>query len=315
MKGELNRSSARRTTLVHAAVAIRREWIEADRLATNTEDIVGVEPYAQATTQLGSFLVTPGARLSWSDRWGEFFAPRLAVLTRPREHLAVRASVGRGYRAPDFKELYLSFVNDAAGYAVHGNPTLKPERSTSISLGAEWTGATTFLRATGFNAAYRDFIETLAPDPNGVFTYGNVASGWSRGFEVEGGMLVREWRVETAAEALWTQDESTGMSLLGRPPVTIRGSLDSPEFLSTNLTLKVAYIGKTPISRSPDGAVTNYREAFPQVNARLARQIGSRMELSGEVTNILDRRLGANWPGFTGRTFSIGLRWRTDGID
>jgi hypothetical protein len=51
------------------------------------------------------------------------------------------------------------------------------------------------------------------------------------------------------------------------------------------------------------------------VNARLARQIGSRMELSGEVTNILDRRLGANWPGFTGRTFSIGLRWRTDALD
>jgi outer membrane receptor for ferrienterochelin and colicins len=315
VQGELNWSSARWTTLVDAGVAVRREWIDADRLAANTEAIVGVEPFAQATLQLGSFLVTPGARLSWSDRWGEFFAPRLAFLTRPREDLAIRGSIGRGYRAPDFKELYLSFVNDAAGYAVYGNPDLRPERSTSVSLGAEWTGATTFVRATGFNASYHDFIETLAPDPNGVFTYANVASGWSRGFELEGGLLVREWRLETAAEALWTQDESTGSSLLGRPPVTIRGSVVSPDFWSTNLTLKVSYIGKTPISRDPDGTVTEYRQAFPQVNARLARQIGSRMELSGEVTNILDRRLGADWPGFTGRTFSLGLRWRTEALN
>jgi outer membrane receptor protein involved in Fe transport len=88
----------------------------------------------------------------------------------------------------------------------------------------------------------------------------------------------------------------------------------SPDFWSTNLTLKVSYIGKTPISRDPDG-VTEYRQSFPQVNARLARQIGSRMELSGEVTNILDRRLGADWPGFTGRTFSLGLRWRTEALN
>ena len=315
VQGELNWSSARWTTLVDAGVAVRREWIDADRLAASSEAIVGVEPFAQATVQLGSFLVTPGARLSWSDRWGEFFAPRIAFLTRPRDDLAIRASIGRGYRAPDFKELYLSFVNDAAGYAVYGNPDLRPERSTSVSLGAEWTGATTFVRATGFNASYRDFIETLAPDPNGVFTYANVASGWSRGFELEGGLLIRDWRLETAAEALWTQDESTGLSLLGRPPVTIRGSVVSPDFWLANLTLQVSYIGKTPISRDPDGTVTEYRPSFPQVNARLARQIGSRIELSGEVTNILDRRLGADWPGFTGRTFSLGLRWRTEALD
>jgi outer membrane receptor for ferrienterochelin and colicins len=223
--------------------------------------------------------------------------------------------VGRGFRAPDFKELYLSFVNDAAGYAVYGNPGLKPERSTSLSLGGEWTGATTFVRATGFNAQYRDFIETLAPDPNMVFTYGNVARGWTRGFEVEGGVLVRDWRLETAAEALWTKDESTGMSLLGRPPVTLRASVIGPVLPATHLTLKVAYVGKTPIDRDPDGTVTQYREAFPQVNARISRLIGSRFELNGEVTNILNRRLGADWPGFTGRTFSIGLRWRSEALD
>jgi hypothetical protein len=48
------------------------------------------------------------------------------------------------------------------------------------------------------------------------------------------------------------------------------------------------------------------------VDARLSRMLNSKLELSAEVSNILDRRLGANWPGFTGRTASIQLRWRSD---
>ena len=314
LQGEVNWNSVQGTNLVDAGVALRREWIDADRLSENTTAIVGVEPFAQATFQVGRMLVTPGARLSWSDRWGDFLAPRLAVLARPREDVAIRASIGRGYRAPDFKELYLSFVNDAAGYAVYGNPDLQPERSTSVSLGAEWTRATAFARATGFNAAYRDFIETLAPDANGVFTYGNVASGWSRGFEVETGLLVNAWRLEAAGERLWTRDESTGLSLLGRPPVTVRGTLTGPVLPSTNLLVKLTYVGRTPISRDSGGA-TQFREAFPQVNARISRLVGSRFEANVEVSNLLDRRLGAQWPGFTGRTFSLGLRWRTEGLD
>ena len=314
LQGELNWSGVRGFGTADAGITLRREWIDADRLSEHVTPITGVEPFAQATFPFGRMLVTPGARLSWSDRWGQFLAPRLAVLARPGDDIAVRASIGRGFRAPDFKELYLSFVNDAAGYAVYGNPNLRPERSTSISLGAEWTGATTYLRATGFNAKYRDFIETLAPDANGVYTYGNVASGWTRGLEVEGGVLLREWRLEAGGERLWTRDASTGRPLLGRAPITMRASITGPTLLATNLTLRAAYVGRTPISTDPDGT-TEYRNAFPQVSARLSRQVGPKLELSGEVTNLLDYRLNAGWPGYTGRTASIGLRWRTNAID
>lgn len=309
-QAELNWSGTRGSNVVDAGVSLRREWIDAERLSENTTAITGVEPFAQATVPIGNLLVTPGARMSVSDRWGEFLAPRVAMLYRPREGLAVRGSFGRGFRAPDFKELYLAFVNDAAGYAVHGNPDLRPERSTSLSLGGEWTGATAFARTTAFNANYRDFIETLAPDANGVYTYGNVARGWSRGLEVEAGLLVRDWRVELGGERLWTRDEATGRSLFGRAPVTARAVLTGPAVFATNLSLRTMYVGRTPISM--DGGVTEYRDAFPQVGARLAHAIGPNLEVSAEVTNVLNRRLGADWPGFTGRSASLSVRWRTD---
>jgi len=315
LQGELHWSGARGPGVLDAGVALRREWIDADRLSENTSALTGVEPFAQATVSVGSLIVTPGARVSWSDRWGRFVAPRFAALIRPRENLALRGSIGRGFRAPDFKELYLSFVNAAAGYAVYGNPDLRPERSTSTSLGAEWSGANAFLQTTGFNADYRDFIETGAPDATGTYTYNNVARGWTRGLEIESGLMAGDWRLEAAGERLWTRDASTGSSLLGRTPFTVRASGTGPVASWTRATLRFAYIARTPISRDSVGTVTVFRGAYPQLDARLSRLIGTRFELSAEVTNLLDRQMGDSWPGFTGRRAMVQLRWRNQSIE
>jgi outer membrane receptor for ferrienterochelin and colicins len=314
VQGEVTWSGVRGSHIIDAGIAVKREWISADRLAVSNPTIVGVEPFAQATFSAGRLLLTPGARFSWSDRWGQFTAPRLAALYRPRDDVAIRASLGRGYRAPDFKELYLSFVNDAAGYAVYGNPDLRPERSTSVSLSTEWSGSWSFARASAFNSAYRDFIETRAPDAMGVYTYGNIDRGWTRGFEVETGLLVRQWRLEVAGERLWTRDETTGTQLLGRAPYTLRSSVNGPLAGSFHAGARFSYAARTPISRDEGSGDTRYRSAFPQLDLRLSREMGSRFELGAEFNNVLDRELGADWPGFTGRRASLLLKWRSDGL-
>ena len=315
LQGEFTWSGVRGSSVWDAGLAVKREWISADRLSQQDPTILGVEPFAQATLGAGRLLLTPGARLSWSDRWGSFVAPRLAALYRPRDDIALRASLGRGYRAPDFKELYLSFVNDAAGYAVYGNPDLRPERSVSVSLSGEWTGARSYARATGFNSSYRDFIETRAPDAMGVYTYGNIDRGWTRGFEVEGGLLFNVWRLEAGAERLWTRDESSGTSLLGRTPYTLRSSLTGPLPASIRGSVRFAYLARTPISRDETSGETRYRDAFPQLDLRFSRPLGGRFEVGTELLNVLDRQLGADWPGFTGRRVSLQLKWRSDGLN
>ena len=313
IQAEVTWSGVRGPRVFDAGLVAKREWMSAERLSQENPTIVGVEPFAQATFALGSLLVTPGTRLSWSDRWGSFVAPRLAALWRPRDALAVRASLGRGYRAPDFKELYLSFVNDAAGYAVYGNPGLSPERSTSASLSTEWTGARSFVRASGFNSSYRDFIETRAPDAMGVYTYGNIDRGYARGFEVEGGLLVSTWRVETGAERLWTRDKASGSELLGKPPYTLRTSVSGPVIQSIRGSARFAYIARTPISRDEVTGQTRYRGAFPQLDLRFSRPLGTQLQLGAEFLNVLDRQLGADWPGFTGRRIAFQLKWRSSG--
>jgi hypothetical protein len=128
-------------------------------------------------------------------------------------------------------------------------------------------------------------------------------------------MLAGTWRVETAAERLWTRDQTTGDELLGRTPYTLRASATGPILQSLRASLRLAYASRTPVARNETTGQTTYRDAFPQLDVRLSRLFGEQLELSGEIANVLDRDLGANWPGFTGRRFAIGLRWRSDAIN
>src|SRR5690606_19916454 len=82
--------------------------------------------------------LVPGARIEADSQFGMNFTPRLAARFEPWETSVIRASIGRGYRAPSFQELYLDFDNPAVGYRILGNTELQPELSTSIQLGVEW---------------------------------------------------------------------------------------------------------------------------------------------------------------------------------
>ncbi len=60
------------------------------------------------------------ARLDDQTNVGARITPKAAVLVRPSDRLRVRLSIGSGFRAPDPRQLYLSFTNPAGGYVVYG---------------------------------------------------------------------------------------------------------------------------------------------------------------------------------------------------
>lgn len=287
----------------------RQESIAADRVRGPVHAIHTIEPFAQYTASLGDIQLSPGARLTASDRWGSFVAPRLAVLWRPRPALALRAAVGRGFRAPDFKELYFDFVNTAAGYAVDGNPALKPEQSTSLSLGAEWDGARLYLHTSAFRNTYRNFIEFREPDATGTYTYGNIARGSTTGVEAEGGVFVKAWRVDASTAWMRTHDNASGLPLLGRPSTTLRLTADGPLAAGVRAALVTSWVGRTPVDRTAAGG-TMERPSFLRIDSRLARPLSARVEAALGATNLLDRQLGVGWPGFTGRQIYLTLTWR-----
>lgn len=158
-----------------------------------------------------------GIRFDHNSAYASVWSPKLALQYRFSDRLRMNASVGRGFKAPDFRQLYLNFTNLAAGgYAVFGSlvaaaevermaaaglieqvlPTLyrltdlRPETSTGLNLGFQWQAAEGMsIRTNLFHNEIRDLILTdlIAYRTGGaqVFSYLNLSRVMTQGLETE----------------------------------------------------------------------------------------------------------------------------------
>jgi outer membrane receptor for ferrienterochelin and colicins len=301
-----------RNASVDMGLEVRRESIRADRVSGQSRGFDAVEPFAQLSWTRGIWTIAPGARVTWHEQWGVFAAPRLALLVRPVAPLAIRASAGRGFRGPDFKEQFLDFVNPAAGYAVQGNPLLRPERSASASINAEWTTDSWFVRGGGFVNDLHDFIEFASSSlgGSGVFSYANTSRGITRGTEWDAAFTRGRARLEGGYAFLDARNRVSGQPLLGRPRHSGRASLSVTGVAGVRLSATGLFTGSRPISRDVLGTVVETQSAFTRLDLRAARTMRDGLELSFGLDNALDQRMGDGWPGFTGRQFFVGAVWR-----
>ena len=300
---------------VHAldlGVELRRDDIHADNVPGGLRGLMMVEPFAQLELRAAAFSIVPGVRMSWSEQWGAHVTPRLALRYELSDAVTVRASAGSGFRAPDFKELYMFFQNQSAGYAVEGNTDLRPESSRNLTTGIEWAGDRLYLRGQVFQNDFRDFIETRpisAPGEPPVYRYVNVDDGWTRGAELESGLSLGRLRTEAGYSRLDTRDRGSGEPLLGRPEQS--GRIGANYALPSGLRLSATAIhtGRTPMQRNVEtGAITSWRDAFARADLRIAQRIPGGLQLAIGADNVFDQR-PAEWAGFAGRHLYTTLTW------
>ncbi|GMQ81052.1 MAG: TonB-dependent receptor [Rhodothermia bacterium] len=156
--------------------------------------------------------VNTSSRLDEHSDYSTRLSPKLALLVKLSKRLRLRASVGTGFKAPTFQQLYMDFTNPVAGYSVIGasdvsavldrelaagqidyflsDPSqltsIRPENSVAfnVSIQSEIL-PTVSLEIRGFHNNVHDLIETLpvATKPNGqnIFTYTNLNRIYTRG--------------------------------------------------------------------------------------------------------------------------------------
>ena len=124
------------------------------------------EAYLQDDWQAGERTgVVWGARYQRHSRYGSQLTPKISVAHRLSGGLRVRASYGRGYRAPSLKELHFVFDHSNLGYKVLGNPSLRPEHTRGLNMGVELEPTRALdLRVNLFDNRLRNLIHTQA-DP------------------------------------------------------------------------------------------------------------------------------------------------------
>jgi outer membrane receptor for ferrienterochelin and colicins len=164
--------------------------------------------------------VTGSVRFDANSDYASRLSPKLSVRYAPSGRLSLRASVGSGYKAPAFRQLYLDFTNPQAGYTVLGvtkakeglerlrqqgriqaafpsraglGTPLKPETSIALNAGLTarlWAGAgprQAQLQVDLYHNEVDNLIDTeaIARRTNGqsVFTYVNRREVFTRGVE------------------------------------------------------------------------------------------------------------------------------------
>lgn len=309
-QGELAYTRVLAGQVVDAGMLVRHDDTESVRIPGGRRALLTLEPSLQVESPIGADMtLVTGTRVSHSERWGTHFTPRVAMRWRPARPLTLRASAGAGFRAPDFRELYMRFQNESAGYAVYGSEDLRPETSHNVSLGAEWATESGYLRGQLFHNQFDGFIEAAlisAPGQPLLFEYRNVEHGYTRGAEVEGAAVMGALRLDAGYGLLSTRDDLTGQPLLGRPTHSARATAAHPLALGARASVSALYTGRTPMQRDSMG--TSFREAYPRLDLRLARPLTRDAELTFHVENALDRRPTA-WAGYTGRQFTVGVQW------
>lgn len=206
-----------------------RESVEADRIAGARRRMTSGFAFLQHEYLPAGWLdVITSARIDVHSAYGTHLSPKVALLVQPAGRVRLRASVGSGFKAPTFQQLYMDFTNATVGYSVYGSvgarealqrlaaagqvvrflqdvealASIEPESSMAFNVGGEWEVRNGLeLHLNLFHNEVQDLIETapVAVKANGqsAYTYFNLNRIYTRGAEAE--VTVRPWQALSAS--------------------------------------------------------------------------------------------------------------------
>jgi len=189
--------------------------------------------------------VTLGLRFDHHSIFGSAVSPKAGLNVRVTDYWRIRASYGRGFRAPDLGQLFYRFLNPTNQYQVIGNPNLRPEYAHSVQLGSEFTSPSRRARF-GVNVFRNDIEDLIDAVPLGfiatpqqlqqiaaiegidltafrpalgrlLFFYKNISKAVTQGVEFDGDVLLpRGFSLGGAYTYLNARDAENNVSLLNR---------------------------------------------------------------------------------------------------
>ena len=184
-------------------------------------------------------MLIAGFRYDANKAYASVGSPKLALQYRLNERLSFNLSYGRGFKAPDFRQLYLNFTNLAAGsYSVFGsevasgelnrlqrlglieqvNPlasnlsALKPEISGGWNGGLKYKADKNLSFSINlFRNDLRNMIVTdiIAIKKNGgqIYSYFNLKEALTEGFEFNADKQIKQLSIRAGYQFLYTADK------------------------------------------------------------------------------------------------------------
>ena len=186
------------------------------------------------------FTFIGGLRFDRNSQFASALSPKVSMLYKLNAKHQFKLSIGQGFKAPDFRQLFLDFTNAAAGsYSVFGSAqaqqviarldalgqignlfpsyyqlkALKPEYSNGLHFTWDWkVNAKTNLSSQFFRNDIKNLIESqqVGTYISGaqIYSYLNIGRAFTTGFEIEGQHQLNEkWTLSGGYQYLVTGDK------------------------------------------------------------------------------------------------------------
>ena len=203
-----------------------------------------------------------GARYDQYDEYESEFSPRFAIRTQINDNISSKISIGKGFKTPDFRQLYFNFSNSNSGYSVIGfnaakeiiynlqslgqisnliiseeefSGNLKPESSISFNLGFNINTYKNIIFDLNF---FRNQIQNLidykiiATKLNGqsIFSYYNLNKVYTQGIEFNTAFrLLNDFKINFGYQYLEAKDNEA-KNQIKKGEVFARLTPNSPAF-------------------------------------------------------------------------------------
>ncbi|MBT4291348.1 TonB-dependent receptor, partial [bacterium] len=240
------------------------------------------------------FVLLPGVRMDDDSQFGNHISPKLSFRHDPTEKTTVRASYGSGFRAPDFKEMYLLFEHPGVGYRIIGNPDLEPETSLSSSASVEYKPMQNlWFSVSGYRHDVEGLIqaelEPIVDDPlyHMLGVYRNVSKAMLQGADVSARWSpIKEVSFDVGYSYLESEDKETGQELEGRATHKANSSV-SVNSKDWTFSMRGSWVGKRPFTTEGSGYSTEEADSYLLADTRISYRLNSQTLFCG-VNNLLN---------------------------
>lgn len=132
-RGTVSRSAKGKNLNYQTGYEINHETAEGGKITGSNESISDYSLFGSAELRIHNRVtIRPGVRATYNTRFAAPLIPSFNIKWDLSENLKLRASYGKGFRAPSLKELYLEFVDP--NHNVRGNKDLKPETGDNVQV-------------------------------------------------------------------------------------------------------------------------------------------------------------------------------------
>jgi outer membrane receptor for ferrienterochelin and colicins len=184
-------------------------------------------------------MIIAGFRYDANKAYASVGSPKLALQYRHNEKITFNLSYGRGFKAPDFRQLYLNFTNLAAGsYSVFGSEVATSELNRLQSQGmieqisaiasglsalkpeisGGWNGGVKFKTDKNFSFSINLFrndlrnmilTDIIAIKKNGgqIYSYFNLKEALTQGLEFNADKQFKHLNIKAGYQFLYTADK------------------------------------------------------------------------------------------------------------